>query len=479
MAASKQDRNLPASTVPTNELCNMSQANMSNNEEDSILENTSLMNTLFSFGTLSEPGDIKVPLTPICEDIDKINVQKFGFQNDLQQPIQPQLTYHGYPGYSFVPVMPSIPAHSPPDFDCYKEYHPVPLQLPSPSQIPIPSSIRPTYASLQRVPKQEKIQAGAPGLVCNPYATPGFNPYRPKYYPHLMSCLSPPTSPTGNICDSYLGGVVSLYDDRTLSTSPIPHDRSDCVVPNQSLNETTNSLNSTYGPVDSTYSSLDNTSSTLNSTRSNISFNSSTSSCQNSTQFQPVRPWIINDAPRDAKRPQTVAPKVPSLTVEKDEHTNRQTSKIRPSRKRKQPDDEKPDVSYIEMITMAILSKPDRKMVLCEIYQYIRDNFSYYDNEVRAWRNSVRHNLSLNEFFIKKGRDGRGNFWAIHPACEELFANGNFNKKLANSLASQQNFHCGTGNKRIKLPHSFHHPNIPIPQHNNNIGYNVHQPPTI
>ena len=47
-------------------------------------------------------------------------------------------------------------------------------------------------------------------------------------------------------------------------------------------------------------------------------------------------------------------------------------------------------------------------MVLSDIYQYIMENFCYYDNQDRAWRNSVRHNLSLNECFIKAGRAENG-----------------------------------------------------------------------
>ncbi|KAH3830194.1 hypothetical protein DPMN_103433 [Dreissena polymorpha] len=57
---------------------------------------------------------------------------------------------------------------------------------------------------------------------------------------------------------------------------------------------------------------------------------------------------------------------------------------------------------------MAILSVPERKMLLCDIYQYIMDTFEYYNNEEKPWRNSIRHNLSLNECFIKAGRSDNG-----------------------------------------------------------------------
>ena len=60
---------------------------------------------------------------------------------------------------------------------------------------------------------------------------------------------------------------------------------------------------------------------------------------------------------------------------------------------------------------MAILSDVDKKMVLSDIYEYIMDNFPYYNEQNKVWKNSIRHNLSLNECFIKNGRadSGKGN----------------------------------------------------------------------
>ncbi len=51
----------------------------------------------------------------------------------------------------------------------------------------------------------------------------------------------------------------------------------------------------------------------------------------------------------------------------------------------------------------------------------------------KNWRNSVRHNLSLNECFIKAGRsdDGKGHFWAIHPANFQDFSNGDYHRRRA------------------------------------------------
>ena len=98
-----------------------------------------------------------------------------------------------------------------------------------------------------------------------------------------------------------------------------------------------------------------------------------------------------------------------------------------------QDSDVKPTHSYIALIAMAILSSTSKKMILGDIYEYISDNFPYYRNKDKSWRNSIRHNLSLNECFIKAGRseNGKGNYWAIHPANLEDFANGDFRRRRA------------------------------------------------
>ena len=53
---------------------------------------------------------------------------------------------------------------------------------------------------------------------------------------------------------------------------------------------------------------------------------------------------------------------------------------------------------------MAILSSAEKKLVLADIYQYILDNYLYFRHRGPGWRNSIRHNLSLNDCFIKAGR---------------------------------------------------------------------------
>lgn len=98
-----------------------------------------------------------------------------------------------------------------------------------------------------------------------------------------------------------------------------------------------------------------------------------------------------------------------------------------------QPEEPKPQHSYIGLIAMAILSSPDTKLVLSDIYQYILDNYPYFRTRGPGWRNSIRHNLSLNDCFVKAGRsaNGKGHYWAIHPANVEDFKKGDFRRRKA------------------------------------------------
>ncbi|XP_022902369.1 forkhead box protein L1 [Onthophagus taurus] len=98
-----------------------------------------------------------------------------------------------------------------------------------------------------------------------------------------------------------------------------------------------------------------------------------------------------------------------------------------------QPEEPKPQHSYIGLIAMAILSAPEGKLVLSDIYQHILDHYPYFRTRGPGWRNSIRHNLSLNDCFIKAGRsaNGKGHYWAIHPANVEDFRKGDFRRRKA------------------------------------------------
>lgn len=94
-------------------------------------------------------------------------------------------------------------------------------------------------------------------------------------------------------------------------------------------------------------------------------------------------------------------------------------------------DEEKPNQSYIGLIGQAIMSSLDKKMVLSDIYKWVLTHYAYFRNKGPGWKNSVRHNLSLNDCFVKAGRspNGKGNFWAINPENYEDFRKGDFRRR--------------------------------------------------
>lgn len=90
--------------------------------------------------------------------------------------------------------------------------------------------------------------------------------------------------------------------------------------------------------------------------------------------------------------------------------------------------DSKPAFSYISLTTMALASAPDQMLPLSGIYRFITDNFPYYRQLSNNWQNSLRHNLSYNDCFIRVPRrpnqPGKGALWALHPKALTMFENG-------------------------------------------------------
>lgn len=74
------------------------------------------------------------------------------------------------------------------------------------------------------------------------------------------------------------------------------------------------------------------------------------------------------------------------------------------NRKYNGEDSQKPPLSFACMIFMAIESSPTKTLPVKEIYEWIMWKFPYYRTAAPGWKNSVRHNLSLNKCFRKVDR---------------------------------------------------------------------------
>ncbi|XP_038573848.1 forkhead box protein Q1a [Micropterus salmoides] len=94
----------------------------------------------------------------------------------------------------------------------------------------------------------------------------------------------------------------------------------------------------------------------------------------------------------------------------------------------------KPPFSYIALIAMAIRDSTTGRLTLAEINDYLMKKFPFFRGTYTGWRNSVRHNLSLNDCFLKVLRDpsrpwGKDNYWMLNPRSEYTFADGVFRRR--------------------------------------------------
>lgn len=123
----------------------------------------------------------------------------------------------------------------------------------------------------------------------------------------------------------------------------------------------------------------------------------------------------------------------------------------------------KPPYSYIALIAMAIRDSSTGRLTLAEINDYLMKKFPFFRGSYTGWRNSVRHNLSLNDCFLKVLREparpwGKDNYWMLNPHSEYTFADGVFRrrrkrivskKRSLDDTGDPENDACDQDNARV------------------------------
>lgn len=133
---------------------------------------------------------------------------------------------------------------------------------------------------------------------------------------------------------------------------------------------------------------------------------------------------------------------------------NQETSGVSMSAARAVPSKEKPPESYVNLIAKAILSTNDQKMMLTDIYDYIFKTYPFFQTTTCSWKNSVRHNLTVHECFMKHSRtpNGRGFYWAIHPACLDDFQKGVYDRRQARLQIKKNNKALEENIRKSEMP---------------------------
>lgn len=114
--------------------------------------------------------------------------------------------------------------------------------------------------------------------------------------------------------------------------------------------------------------------------------------------------------------------------------------------------DEKPTYSYALITRFAILGSPHKSLSLGEIYLMLEAKFPWFLKEEGKWKDSIRYNLSSNNWFVKTKRalhqPGIGSLWMVDEASPggnrsacfpELPVNALFRPKKASQGPEQGN----------------------------------------
>ena len=86
---------------------------------------------------------------------------------------------------------------------------------------------------------------------------------------------------------------------------------------------------------------------------------------------------------------------------------------------------------YVEVIATVLLESPAKKLPISEVYENIAEDWVDYSLNDNRWKRSVRDILTSNLFVKQLTKRGQPSDWMVHPACLEMYKNGDFRCKEA------------------------------------------------
>ncbi|XP_067617885.1 forkhead box protein O [Eurosta solidaginis] len=112
------------------------------------------------------------------------------------------------------------------------------------------------------------------------------------------------------------------------------------------------------------------------------------------------------------------------------------------------------NLSYADLITHAIGSAPDKRLTLSQIYEWMVQNVPYFkdkgdSNSSAGWKNSIRHNLSLHNRFMRVQNEGTGksSWWMLNPDAKP---GKSVRRRAASMETSRYEKRRGRAKKRVE-----------------------------
>ncbi|WVQ82248.1 hypothetical protein IAT38_004376 [Cryptococcus sp. DSM 104549] len=117
----------------------------------------------------------------------------------------------------------------------------------------------------------------------------------------------------------------------------------------------------------------------------------------------------------------------------------------------------RPEMTHVQAIRLVIAASPRRMMTLAQIYQAIEERWPWHKTAGSTWKNSIRHNLSLNDCFVNaerpnhEGGSGKGGYWMVNDKLS-----GKTARKLKRSSARLEEPSYGSNSRDLFTTDALH-----------------------